>query len=355
VLFIFAIPSLIIYTIIANKQSHQEVDFWEVMKYLLFWSVFLAWIIWMWNWSLSLLLQTSIFSLWMITLAWILSLFLAAGRGYLQWRSDFFGLGKNILWEVLWKVFFVLLVFYMISWSIEEVLIAINISIFLAVIHIYFYIFRHHKEKHHFEKLEFRLETLIKTSISIIGVTLLYNIDMILVRSYVPEISWDYSVISRLSQLTILASMIFIQLYSPKMIQLYKNKYSTKKEFIEVFLIILLWGSVLSMIYFFFWESIISLLFWNHFWVSKDLLALSNIGFVIFAVWCLIQNYLVAIEKYFVIIIPIISCVLYLFLVTFFHNSLVDFVGILFITFSFYTLLHLIYIFGFRYDVSMQK
>jgi hypothetical protein len=225
----------------------------------------------------------------------------------------------------------------------------------IAIGSLYFYIFRHHTDSHHFEKWDFHIDTILKTSVSIIWVTLLYNIDMIFVRSYSPEISWDYSVISRLSQLTLLASMIFIQLYSPKMIGLYKKQSSTKKEFIEVFFIILLWWAFLSSLYFFFGWNIIQLLFGSHFTASKELLSLSNIGFVIFAVWCLIQNYLVAIEKYFVIIIPIISCVLYVFLSTFFHDSIQDFVWILFFTYCFYTLLHLIYIFGFRYDVSMQK
>jgi hypothetical protein len=34
VLFVFAIPSLIVYTLIANKQSHQEIVFTKVIQYL---------------------------------------------------------------------------------------------------------------------------------------------------------------------------------------------------------------------------------------------------------------------------------------------------------------------------------
>ena len=252
-------------------------------------------------------------------------------RGSLQWLQRFKGLSWNLVIEGIIKLFGAIIL-VLLGLNIYGAIIAMVLSYVISFF-VSFYPLRDITKK---KKKEFDIKRIYKFSIPIlialISLTLMYNIDVILVKHFFTEIETGYYVAaSKLGLILFFATLSISQVMFPKVSELHKKKKRYRyllKNSLLISLIIIIPATI---IFYSFPKLIVNILFGSQFLATVPYVGPFAVIIGLFSLIYIITFYNLSINKKRFLYILIFFNILQIVFIILFHSSLMQVVNVLMI------------------------
>lgn len=356
---LYAIPTQIIQIHISNKtalnESYELKD--DIIFYNQFWIVytlFLLPLFYLIKWTLEISFSGYLLILIHTFLVFNLTLL----RWFMQWKKEFHKLWISYFTEVISKfAIMVFLLFYLSKW-INWILFSIIISLIISIILANNWCNKSLSLKNIFSLWNWNEWNLIKTRLNeirnflglfiwISWVILFMNMDMLLVKHFIPKSASIYAIYSKLWQIIYMWWNILIQISIPTILTIYSQKKSTRNNFLTWFWLILISWLGLIFIFNLFWKEIILKLFKNN---IKDtyFLVILSLWYLSLILWNYCTNYLLALKKYYTNYAIIFSIMIYILSINIISWWIEKYVFWFFIGSNWYLILSLTFLLYFK-------
>lgn len=256
------------------------------------------------------------------------------GRGMLQGLMNFFSNSINLITDVIIKIS-IGTIFILFGLTYNAPLLAIG-----AVSYIAYFFLRlslqktiNKKIKENTKKKDERnipwkkiFEQSLSTLLAVSGMILFYTIDILIVRYYFGESSPDlvgaYGTISLLGKIIIFGTQSISQTILPIASKEHAQGRKTKHILFQGIFLVSMAGILITVLYFFFPELIISLLFGERYLYVAPLAGLFGISSILLSLMNVFTNFYLSTKKKLPMIIPFIGIILFFVLTLFHHNSM---------------------------------
>lgn len=260
--FILSVPSMTFQTMVTRKTSDQSRAYHRdwisfVQREMLYFGIALMVIILLLSPLISNFLHLEdIRLLWLLAISLGGTFWLSAMRGWLQGQKKFYALSANMILESALKI-----IFFGIFFSYGYHLLGTMWALILSLVFALFLInppkvSLNKAENKNYRKSFWHESQHIFWSLGFI--TLFYNIDLVLVRHYLPEDTGIYSVISKFGQLLFFATHLIISVFFTYASQ---HPKLNLRIFQQTVLCILLGGITLTTIYYYWGGKIVQFFF----------------------------------------------------------------------------------------------
>lgn len=264
----------------------------------------------------------------------IFVLLVPINRGMLQGLQKFKGFGINLISEGTSK-FFLGILLVAIGFGVNGAIGAIVLSLVIAFF-IGFYPLKSIMSK---KIKKFNTKDVYKYSMPVlfmlIGLTALYNIDILLVKHFFTDVkAGHYVAIATLGKILFFGSYSITQVMFPKVSESYTKKKPHKHLLYKSLLMMLVFLVPLTLVYFLFSEFIINIIYGEAYLSVANLLGWFAVIMGIFSLIYTIAFYNLSINKTKFLPILILFNLLEIILIQIFHNSLTQIITILLILMS---------------------
>ena len=254
---------------------------------------------------------------------------LPINRGSLQGLQRFKGLSWNLITEGTIKLFGGIILVYL-GMGIYGAIISIVLSYIIS----FFVGFYPLKDIIKTKKKEFNTKGIIKSSIPIlialVSLTLMYSIDIILVKHFFLEINAGYyAAAALLGKILFFATLSISQVMFPKASELYKKKQNHKILLYKSLLISLIIIVPSIIIFYLFPKLIVNILFGPQFFEAIPYVGPFAVIMGLFSLIYIITFYKLSLNKKRFLYILLVFNVIQIVLITLFHSSLMQIVNIL--------------------------
>lgn len=221
------------------------------------------------------------FSLFLLTGIFIFCVILTSStRGILQGLKKFKELGTNMISESVLKILIALILVYF-GLGIKGAMIGVVISPFIAFFIAFVYLKKILKKREEKIKIKKFWEYSLNVFIGMIGIVLLYTIDIILARRFFsPEIAGKYAVASMIGKMIFFGTYGISQSMFPIVTEKYEKKENTKEILKKSLLIVFLISSIALIIIYFFPSLLIKVLFGDKYIDVSNILIYTSIAYV---------------------------------------------------------------------------
>ncbi len=153
--------------------------------------------------------------------------------------------------------------------------------------------------------------------------TLLYNIDLILVKHYFTDLQAGlYSSLAMLTRIIFFGTGIIASVLLPMATEKFERQEKHQHLFFVALLLVIVTSIILNILYFFFPDQIIKMLFGEKYLQGSNLLGVMSIVMTAYSILNLIITYLISIKKFIFLPFLISASLLQIILICFFHASL---------------------------------
>ncbi|MFA6296262.1 MAG: oligosaccharide flippase family protein [Patescibacteria group bacterium] len=176
--------------------------------------------------------------------------------------------------------------------------------------------------------------------------TLLYNIDLILVKHYFSNNDAGlYSSLAMLARIIFFGTGIIASVLLPMATEKFERQEKHQHLFIYALLLVTVLGILLNILYFIFPEQIIKMLFGAKYLQSSNLLGIMSVVMTAYSILNLIITYLISIKKF--IFLPILAAgsILQIIFIIIFHASLFQVIMICLIINSLISLISFMFVY----------
>ena len=161
------------------------------------------------------------------------------------------------------------------------------------------------------------------TFVSVLGLVLLYTMDVVLVKHFFSEFEAGlYSAVSVAGKVILFASSPIISVMFPLVSESYTKKEDFKRLFSLALLLILAISLSIALVYFFFPRFVIWFFFGKQFLGASYLLGSFAIFIFLYTFCSAFVNFFLSIQKTKIAFLPIASSILQVVLICFFHSTL---------------------------------
>lgn len=264
-------------------------------------------------------------------------------RGILQGAQQFKSLVVSNVAEATGKLAFGLILVFA-GWYVFGAVAAIVISTFIGLVTAWWFLRKSTKK----DVAEIDTKGMFKYAIPVISMlfftTLLYNIDLILVKHYfVGNDAGYYAALSQLGKIIVFATISIPGVMFPMIATKFEKKENTNKIFWEAFGIIAAICLLATAIYFVAPDFVIGLLYGSEYLTAAPLLGFVAIFMSLYSISYLVVQFFLSVKDYSVLSPLIIGSVLQIVLIIFFHDSLKQVIYIMDISMAIIAVTLLIY------------
>lgn len=226
------------------------------------------------------------------------------------------------------KLFFGIILVYMgfgVGGAIAGVLLSTILGIMLSIMPLRF-LFSEKKEE--LDKVDF-MQYSVSVFLSILAITVLTNIDVLLVKHYFsPQIAGYYTAAALLGKIVLFVSGILVAVMYPKISEVHSQNRKTEGILRDTLLYTLLISSSIAVVYFVSPDFISRMLFGREY-VIQDIIGPFAIAFGFFSLSNVLIMYNLAVKKTSVVFIPLAAILVEVIAVSMFHSTLIEVIKIL--------------------------
>ncbi|MDD5331732.1 MAG: oligosaccharide flippase family protein [Candidatus Nanoarchaeia archaeon] len=251
-----------------------------------------------------------------------LSFGIAVNRGILQGLQNFKKLGLSYVFEGLTKIFFGILLIY-IGWKVNGAVLAITFSYIAAFLIALLPLRKLFK----LPKIKIDTKAVYNYSVyvffSLVLLTLLYTIDVVLVKHFLSATEAGFYVaLSLLGKIIFFGTLSVSMVMFPKASEMFEAKEASKSLLYKSLGLVLLFGVPVTLFYFLFPEFSVGLLYGKDYFGVAGYLGYFGIIMTLFSLIYIISFYLLSIKKYKFIYILLGFVVLETALIWLFHGTI---------------------------------
>ena len=264
---------------------------------------------------------------------------LASSRGFLQGLQNFRSYGVSLGLEGLSKLVFGVF-FVVIGWKVGGAVLGVILSYLLAMLYCDKIVKKRvDGDKKIFTDKEIYHYTL-PTFFTVLFFTAFYSIDLLLVKHFFSAIdAGKYAVVSLIGKIVFFASFSVIQVMYPKVVELSGDTRAHKKILYKSLLIILIMVTPILLVYQFFGDYVINLLFGESYLSVVPLIVPYGLFMLFVSISKMFSLYLLSFKKYSFLYIFSLFLLLEVGLIFLFHESLAQIVNLLMVLSLLFTLL----------------
>lgn len=285
-----------------------------------------------------------------IIIAVIFSLFLTLPLGILQGRMQFISLSVANLSQPVIKIVVALLLLSA-GFAVVSPLIAIVVSVAIPMVVLYSYLYGYYRKKKHegsFDKKVFKKEFTHYSYTYFLagaGIALMSNTDILLVRHFFNEVvSGQYAALSLMGKAIFYLIMPINFAFFPLIAYKRERKERLFGTVLLAFGIVTLASLVLSFIYFAFPSLILAIFFpAPEYQDLKQYLGLFSLYIMMFSLATLLSSFFLSIGKTGIYKISLVTALLQIMMIYFFHNSLYQVIGSMFFSSLLFFVILLVY------------
>jgi O-antigen/teichoic acid export membrane protein len=264
---------------------------------------------------------------------------LASSRGFLQGLQNFKSYGVSLGLEGMSKLIFGVL-FVLIGWKVSGAIVGVILSYLLAVVFGHCVLKSNLKgDKKTFVNKEIYHYT-IPVFFTVLFFTAFYSIDLLLVKHFFSAIdAGKYAVVSLIGKIVFFASFSVVQVMYPKVIELSGNNGAHKNVLYKSLLIILLMVIPILLVYHFFGDYVVNILFGESYLSIVPLIVPYGLFMLFVSISKMFSLYLLSFKKYGFLYLFSLFLLFEIMLIFLFHESLTQIVNMLMVLGLLFTVL----------------
>jgi len=273
-------------------------------------------------WVGFLKLQNNLFLIVSI-LSFSIALLLVHLRSYFNGKLDFLSYNINTIIEVVLKIVFSVILMAM-GLSILGVLLGmVGASIISYLISVSFVRLENAKKIVKFVKTRELIKDYIPTLAVIFSMTSLFSNDILLVKHFFTSHETGiYAAVSVLGKIVFFASSSLIAVMFPLVVNKFAKGEKYHHTLFLTFMLVFLSSSSICLIYYFFPETILGLLFGHKYTEGKEILFIFGVFITIYALCNVLANFFLSIGKNRVAILTLIASIGQAIMIYYYHQSL---------------------------------